>query len=151
MLTWPLSPFLHHTPQLMPNYGCGPQGPPMRAKASSGHSAPPPKEGLTLCHPLSPPRHQGSHMQYLFLSEGSCFNSEKPGPPLSRSPSLQLPPPSFALAAAAQVITRPRETRPGLCFLHKAADMFPTVNTFPTEDLKGLFSAFGNNFRQITG
>lgn len=90
-----------------------------------------------LCHPLRPPRHQGSHMQYLFLSEGSCFNSEKQGPPLSRSPSLQFPPPSFALAAAAQVITEPRETRPGLCFLHKAADMFPTVNTFPTEVLKG--------------
>lgn len=73
-----------------------------------------------LCHPLSPPRRQGSHMQYLFLSEGSCFNSEEPGPPLSRSPSLQFPPPRFALAAAAQVITEPRETRPGLCFLHSS-------------------------------
>ena len=90
-----------------------------------------------LCHPHHPPRHQGSHMQYLFLSEGSCFNSEKQGPPPGRSPSLQLPPPCLALAAVAQIIREPRETRPGLCFLLKAADMFPTVNTFPTEVLKG--------------
>lgn len=99
--------------------------------------SPPPKERLMLCHPLSPPRHQGSHMQYLFLSEGSCFNAEKPGPPLSHSPSPQFPPPSFAPAAAAQVITEPRETRPGLCFPHEAADMFPTVNTFPPDVPKG--------------
>lgn len=32
-----------------------------------------------LCHPRLPSRRQGSHMQYLFLSEGSCFNCEKHG------------------------------------------------------------------------
>lgn len=89
-------------------------------------------------------------MQYLFLSEGSCFNSEKQGPSSEPRSVSTAPNTSFAQAAAAQVITEPRETRPGLCFLHKAADMFPTVNTFPTELLKGACcQPFGNIFRQI--
>lgn len=100
--------------------GCvAPNGPPLCPHPTMAR--------LMLCHPRRPPRHQGSHMQYLFLSEGSCFNSEKQGPSSEPRSVSTAPNTSFAQAAAAQVITEPRETRPGLCFLHKAADMFPTV------------------------
>lgn len=45
--------------------------------ASTSTLSPPREEWLLLCHPRLPSRRQGSHINYLFLSEGSCFNSEK--------------------------------------------------------------------------
>lgn len=45
-------------------------------------------------------------MQYLFLSEGSCFSSEKLGPSSEPLAISRAPATSFALAAAAQVITQ---------------------------------------------
>lgn len=84
--------------------------------ASAAGAALPPRSGpldphpamarLMLCHTRRPPRDQGSHMQYLFLSEGSCFSSEKLGPSSEPLAISRAPATSFALAAAAQVITQ---------------------------------------------
>lgn len=117
--------------------GGWPPGGPRTTEAPTATVSPPRDGTADAASSASPSAASGKPHAISLSLRGLLFQVRRAGASSELLSISAAPTASPSPAAAAQVITEPRETRPTVLPPREAADMFPTVNIFPTEVLKG--------------